>query len=62
MPRPAAIDFAAAARRYQVSTRTCRRWVAAGADLADPASVAAIILRMKRPSIKAMQKLETILP
>ena len=61
MPRPAAIDFAAAARRYQVSTRTCRRWVAAGADLADAASVAAIILRMKRPSVSALKAIAHLL-
>jgi transposase-like protein len=62
MPRPAAIDYAAAARRYGVSSRTARRWVKAGADLEDAASVAAHLLRMKRPAIKALKNLVHHLP
>ena len=62
MPRRSTTDYASAARRYQVSERTVRRWHAAGADLSNPESVANVILRQNRPSIKAMRNLETLLP
>ncbi len=55
MPRRRTIDFTSAARRYGVTTRTCRRWHAAGADLDRPESVADHLLRQRSPAPRAMR-------
>ena len=62
MPSPATTDYASAARRFGVCARTARRWHAAGVDLDNPASVAAHLLSLKRPSFSALKAIAHLLP
>jgi hypothetical protein len=63
MPEKMSVEEVAThAARYGVDARTIYRWRAAGVDVTDLEAVAAIILRQKRPSIKAMKNLEKLLP
>ena len=56
--RKSKIDFDHYAERYGVSSRTCRRWHAAGADLDNSESVANVILRQNRPCVETLKTLE----
>jgi transposase-like protein len=47
-------DYEAVARRYDVTTRTVRRWVADGVNVGDPLAVAEHLARSKNPSRRAV--------
>jgi hypothetical protein len=56
MPRKkTTIDFEKFAKMYAVTSRTCRNWHAAGADLLNPESVADLILKQHTSSPEAIK-------
>ena len=48
-------DFHAIAEKYNVHTRTVRRWHAAGVDVQDFRAVARHLAEQRRPSIHAIR-------
>jgi hypothetical protein len=61
MKRRKAIDLEERAAFYQVCTRTARRWHNSGADLHNPRSVAALLLKMRNPSPRALKTIHSII-
>lgn len=58
MPRQNKIpNLEALAHRYGVTTRTLRRWKAAGADVNSLDSVAALLLRQRTPKSAALKSI-----
>jgi hypothetical protein len=58
---PLTIDLEERAKFYQVCARTARRWHNSGADLHDPKSVAALLLKMRNPSTRALKTIHSLI-
>jgi hypothetical protein len=58
---PRNLDLAERAKFFGVCERTVRRWHNAGADLADPCSVAMHLASQKTPAPAAVQAVKNIL-
>jgi hypothetical protein len=58
-PSPRTAAIAAAARRWQVCSRTIRRWERAGVAMNDPVQVGEHLLKIKNPAPAALAAVKT---